>query len=437
MFSKAQLYGALGFSLLEMGLWPSLGHSQEGAPDSLAKEIDRLAEKLEPQVIAWRRDFHQHPELSYCEFRTAQVIADHLRRLGLEVQTGIAHTGVVGLLRGQPGPVVALRAEMDALPVTEATDLPFASQEKTLYNGQEVGVMHACGHDAHLAISMGVAEILATLRQQLPGTVKFIFQPAEEGGGGAALMVAQGVLEDPRPGAIFGLHVLSGEPSGTIQYCPGGAMASADGLRLLVRGRQTHAAMPWGGIDPVVIAAQIILGLQTIASRQVDIAASPVVVTIATIHGGVRGNIIPDSVEMTGTIRTLDPKIQREVHERLRQTAVRIAESGGATAVVEIAPGYPVTYNDPALTAQMVPVLERVVGKERVILHPPLTGAEDFSYFQQQIPGFYFWLGVTPPDQDLRTAPRNHSPHFYVDEGALVTGMRALTHLAVAYLRSP
>ncbi|MEW6754308.1 MAG: amidohydrolase [Candidatus Latescibacterota bacterium] len=433
---------ALWLALLALLAWhalpPSRAPAQALLPSPLAARLDELARQYEPQVIAWRRDFHQHPELSNCEVRTARVIALHLERLGLEVRTEVGGTGVVGLLRGRAAePVVALRADMDALPVTEATGLPFASREKTTYNGQEVDVMHACGHDAHMAILLGVAEVLAAARDQVPGTVKLIFQPAEEGDAGAARMIADGVLENPRPRAILGLHVLSGEPSGVIRYRPEGAMASADHLRILVRGRQTHAAMPWGGVDPVVVAAQIVLGLQAVVSRQVDLTTAPAVVSLATIHGGVRSNIIPDSVELTGTIRILDPAVQEEVHQRVRQTALRIAESAGATAEVEIGRGYPITYNDPALTGRMVAVLRHLLGDERVVLRGPLTAAEDFSYFQQQVPGFFFWLGVTPPTQDLRTAARNHSPQFYVDEGALITGVQALSHLAIACLATP
>src|SRR6266850_674927 len=317
----------------------------------LDAEIDRRAAQVEGKVVEWRRDIHAHPELSNREVRTAQVVAEHLRALGLEVRTGVAHNGVVGVLRGgRPGPVVALRADMDALPVTEEVDVPFASKVRTQYNGQDVGVMHACGHDAHVAILMGVAEVLAGMRRDLPGTVKFIFQPAEEGvpsgeDGGAEMMIAEGALDDPKPGAIFGLHVFP-YPAGQIRYRPGGTMAAADGLRIVVHGRQTHGALPWAGVDPIVVASQIVLGLETIVSRQVDITAAPAVVTIGAINGGVRNNIIPDSVVMIGTIRTFDPAVQRDIHERVRRTAESIAQSAGATAQVTIEPGVPVTYND-------------------------------------------------------------------------------------------
>ncbi len=413
--------------------------AQEDAPSPLAERIDARATEIEDQVIAWRRDIHQHPELGNREFRTAALVADHLKSLGLEVRTDVAHTGVVGLLRGgQPGPVVALRADMDALPVTEMVDVPFASKVRTEYNGREVGVMHACGHDNHVAILMGVADILASMREDLPGSVKFIFQPAEEGApageeGGADLMLKEGAFENPKPEVVFGLHV-GARPVGTIWYRPNGAMASSDGLRIVVRGRQTHGAIPWGGVDPIVVASQIILGLQTIASRQLDVTATASIITIGSIHGGVRGNIIPDEVVMTGTIRTFDSAIRKDIHRRVRHTAEHIAESAGATAVVRIAYGYPVTFNDPALTEQMAPTLKRVAGPDKVFLAPPITGAEDFSYFAQEVPGLYIFLGVTPEDQDPATAPRNHSPLFFADESALNVGVRALANLTVDYM---
>jgi amidohydrolase len=345
----------------------------------------------------------------------------------------------VGVLRGgRAGPVVALRADMDALPVTEEVDLPFASKVRATFNGQEVGVMHACGHDAHVAMLMGVAEVLAGMRRDLPGTVKFIFQPAEEGApagerGGAQVMIEEGVLENPKPGAIFGLHVFP-YPAGEIRYRPGGTMASSDAFRVVVRGRQTHGAQPWAGIDPIVIASQIVLGLQTIASRQVDVTAAPAIITVGAINGGVRYNIIPDSVVMVGTVRTFDAAVRRDIHQRLRRTAESIAQSGGATAVVTVDTGPPVTYNDPALTERMLPTLRQVAGASRVQLNQPLTPAEDFSRYQERIPGLFFFLGITPPGTDPRTVAPNHSPRFFVDEAALPTGVRALAHLAVDYL---
>ncbi len=407
---------------------------------ALLAEVDRLAAQETPKVIAWRRDIHEHPELSNREFRTAKLVADHLTSLGLEVKTGVAHTGVVGLLKGgKPGPCVAIRADMDALPVTEETGLPFASKAKGEYHGQQVGVMHACGHDIHTSVLMGVAEVLAGMKKDIPGSVKFIFQPAEEGapsgeGGGAELMIKEGVLDNPRPEAIFGLHVFPNSDAGTLTYRSGGAMASADGLFIRVTGKQTHGAMPWGGVDPIVVSAQIIMGLQTIESRQVDVTENPSIVTIGIIRGGVRSNIIPDTVEMTGTIRTLDREMQKDIHARVRRTAEKIAESAGATAEVTIGIGDPVTYNDPALTARMVPALERVAGKDKVSTNPPKTGAEDFSLFAEKIPGFYFNLGSRTPGADPATVAQNHSPRFVVDENAIPLGVRALASLAIDYL---
>src|SRR5213593_2203057 len=411
-------------------------HTQSSRLDA---EVDRRAALVQGKVVAWRRDIHEHPELSNRETRTAELVAQHLRSLGLEVRTGVAHTGVIGVLRGgKPGPVVALRADMDALPVTEEVDVPFASRVRATYNGQEVGVMHACGHDAHTAMLMGVAEVLAGMRAELPGTVKFIFQPAEEGQpagetGGAAEMVAEGVLENPKPDAIFGLHVLP-FPAGDIRYRPGGIMASADAFRIVVHGRQTHGAIPWAGIDPVVIASQIVLGLQTIASRQVDVTTAPTFVTVGVINGGVRYNIIPDSVVMIGTIRTFDAAMRRDVHDRVRRTAESIAQSAGASAVVVIDTGAPVTYNDPALTEKLLPTLRAVAGTSHVALAPLITAAEDFSRYQQHVPGVFFFLGITPPGTDPSKVAPNHSPRFYVDEAAFPVGVRALAHAAVDYL---
>jgi amidohydrolase len=405
----------------------------------LDAEVDRRATQVEGKVVAWRRDIHAHPELSNRETRTAEIVAQHLRSLGLEVRAGVAHTGVVGVLRGgRPGRVVALRADMDALPVTEEVDVPFASRVRATYNGQDVGVMHACGHDTHTAMLMGAAEVLAGMRRDLPGTVVFIFQPAEEGPpagerGGAELMIAEGALDNPKPDAIFGLHVLP-YPAGEIRYRPGGAMASSDGLRIVVRGRQTHGAQPWAGVDPIVVAAQVVMGLQTIASRQVDITAAPAIVTVGVINGGVRNNIIPDSVVMLGTIRTFDAAMRRDIHERVRRTAESIALSAGATARVTVDTGPPVTYNDPALTEQMLPTLRQVAGAANVHLAQPLTPAEDFSRYQERIPGLFFFLGITPPGADPRTVAANHSPRFFVDEAALPVGVRALAHVAVDYL---
>ena len=421
--------------LIALGLAAPL-HSQARRLDA---EIDRRAALVQGKVAAWRRDIHAHPELSNRETRTADLVAQHLRSLGIEVRTGVAHTGVIGLLRGgKPGPVVALRADMDALPVTEEVDVPFASRVRATYNGQEVGVMHACGHDAHTAMLMGVAEVLAGMRQELPGTVKFIFQPAEEGQpagetGGAEEMIVEGALENPKPAAIFGLHVFPYQ-TGEIRYRSGATMASADAFHIIVHGRQTHGAIPWAGIDPVVIASQIVLGLQTIASRQIDVTAAPAIVTVGVINGGVRYNIIPDSVVMVGTIRTFDAAMRRDIHDRVRRTAESIAQSGGASATVTIDTGAAVTYNDPALTEQLLPTLRAVAGSSHVAEAPLITAAEDFSRYQQHIPGVFFFLGITPPGTDPAKAAPNHSPRFYVDEAAFPVGVRALAHLAVDYL---
>jgi len=426
-------------TLLALPIPAPRADAQEMDVAALRAEADAGAEAVAARVVAWRRDLHQHPELGNREFRTAGVIAEHLRSLGMEVQTGVAHTGVMGLLRGGlPGPVVAFRADMDALPVTELADVPFASRATTEYNGQQVGVMHACGHDNHMAILMGAAEVLTGMRESLPGTVKFIFQPAEEGApageeGGASLMIREGVLENPRPDAIFGLHVMP-QHTGILGYRAEGAMASTQTLQITVRGRQTHAAMPWGGVDPVVVSAQIVMGLQTVVSRQSDITQAPAVVTIASIHGGLRSNIIPDSVVMLGTVRTLDLEMQERVEERIRRTVEGIAESAGAQAEVYLSRGLPITYNDPELTRRMAPTLERVAGPGRAVQSPPTTGAEDFSYYQQVVPGLYFFLGVIPDSIPLTEAYPNHSPYFFADEAALPVGVRALVNLAIDFL---
>jgi amidohydrolase len=393
---------------------------------------------LDAKVLSWRRDIHQHPELSFHEARTAQVVAAHLRSLGIDVRTGVGGHGVVGVLRGgRAGPVVALRADMDALPVTEEVDLPFRSRVRAQSNGQDVGVMHACGHDTHVAMLMGAAEALAGMRAQLAGTVKFIFQPAEEasgtGEGGAAAMIRDGALENPRPSAVFGLHVFAGYPVGHVGVRAGGLMASSDGLRIIVRGRQTHGAIPWGGVDPIVVASQIVLALQTIVSRQVDLTTSPAVVTVGSIQGGVRGNIIPDSVVMIGTIRTFDQRMREQIHERVRKTATSVAEGAGATAAVTIDLGNGVTNNDPALVERMRPTLLRVAGG-RLGEARQTTTSEDFSRFQERVPGMFVFLGITPENQDMTRVAQNHSPRFFVDERALPVGVRLLVALATDYL---
>ncbi|MEO7008296.1 MAG: amidohydrolase [Caldimonas sp.] len=410
---------------------------------TLAARIDSAAQALEAQVIAWRRDLHEHPELGNREVRTSAIVAEHLRKLGFdEVRTGVAHTGVVGLLKGAlPGPVVALRADMDALPVTEEVDVPFASKARTLWNGEQVGVMHACGHDMHTSILMGVAALLAGLRAQLQGSVKFIFQPAEEmppagEDGGAKMMIAEGAMEAPKPEAIFGLHVTSRLPVGVLGYRPGPAMASSDTLQITVHGRQTHGAMPWFGVDPIVTAAQVVLGLQTVVSRQVDLTREPAVVTIGSIKGGVRGNIIPDSVDMHGTIRTFDEAMRDDVHERVKYLAEAISRGSRAGCTVCIDKKYPVTVNDPELTAAMVPTLGRVAGAGQLLLVPKVMGSEDFSFFQKVVPGLFFFVGVVPPGTAPDQAAPNHSPRFHPDEGGLVLGVRALAHLTCDFLEA-
>ena len=411
------------------------------AAQILAPEIERRAAAVDAKVVAWRRDLHQHPELSNRETRTGKLVAEHLRALGLEVRYPVAHTGVVGVLKGaRPGPVIALRADIDALPVTEEVDLPFKSTARAQYNGQEVGVMHACGHDMHTAMLMGAAEVLAGMKARLQGTVVFVFQPAEEGvpvgeKGGAPQMIREGVLENPKVDAIFGLHVFADYPLGDVAYRSRGIMASSDRFGLVVKGRQTHGAMPWGGVDPIVVSSQIVTSLQTIVSRQVDLTATPAVVTVATIHGGVRFNIIPDSVAMTGTIRVFDPKVREQVIAAARRTAEQVAASGGATAQLTLGtdPNF-VTFNDPALTERLRPTLERVAGAGRAYVGRQTTTAEDFSHYQQKVPGVFVFLGVTPPGTDPLTAARNHSPRFFADERALPVGTRLLANVAVDYL---
>ena len=406
------------------------------AANPLAADVDRLATEINSQVVAWRRDFHQHPELGTQETRTAKVIADELRKLGYDVTTGVAGTGVVAVLKGsRPGPVVALRADMDALPVTEQVELPFKSTAKADWNGQQVGVMHACGHDNHMAIQLGVATVLAKLRDRLPGTVKLLFQPAEEGPGGAEPMIKAGAMQNPKVDAVFGLHVFP-LPAGNLQYRPGPMMASADSFLIRLKGRQTHGAVPWGGIDSIVIGSQIVMALQTIVSRTVNITEAPAVVTVGRFAGGNRSNIIPEQVEIEGTVRTFDEAVRKDIHARIRSIAANLAEIGGATAEVEFGLGYPVTRNDPALTERMAPTLRRVAGANNVTVGPLTGTAEDFSYFQQQAPGMFVFLGVTPRDQDHTKAPQNHSPLFFADESALPVGVRVMANLALDYLHA-
>lgn len=425
------------FSALVAGVLLNLSLDAQSTASAM---IEKKAAAIEKKVIEWRHHIHENPELSNREFETAKYVANHLKSLGLEVKTGIAHTGVVGILNtGKPGPTVALRADMDALPVTERVDIPFASKAKGTYIGQEVGVMHACGHDTHVAMLMGAAEILTSMKEQLPGKVVFIFQPAEEGAppgeeGGASLMVKEGVLDNPKVDAIFGLHINSATEVGKVKYKPGGELAAADIFNIKVKGKQTHGSTPWTGIDPIVTSAQIIMGLQTIISRQTELTKEAAVISVGKITSGVRNNIIPEEAEMTGTIRTLDTEMQEKIHDKIRHVATTIAESMGATAEVEIIRGTPVTYNDPALTAQMLPTLERTAGKENTILIDAITGAEDFAYYAQKIPGLFLFVGGMPKGQDPAMAAPHHTPDFYVEDSGMNLGVRLLCNLAIDYL---
>ncbi|TFV96103.1 amidohydrolase [Algoriphagus kandeliae] len=410
------------------------------AQSPLRSQIDQKAAEVESQVIEWRRDFHKYPELGNQEFRTAKIIADHLRSLGMEVTEEVAVTGVVGVLKGgKPGPMVALRADMDALPVTERNDLPFKSVNTAVYNGQETGVMHACGHDSHVAILMGVAEVLAGMKDQLKGSVKFIFQPAEEGVydvdiAGAELMVKEGVMEDVD--AIFGLHIWSQIEAGKIGYRSGPFMAAVDNLEVTITGTQAHGAAPWSSVDPIVTSAQAIMGLQTILSRNVNITENPAVVTVGAIHGGIRHNIIPEKVEMIGTIRTFGDEQQALVHKRITEIITNIAESAGAKAEVNIGKLYPSTVNPPELTSQMMPSMEAAAGKGNVIAMPPVTGAEDFSFFQREKPGFFIFLGGMKKGGDPLTTPSHHTPDFFIDESGFILGVKALSYFTVDFMES-
>jgi amidohydrolase len=407
----------------------------------LQTKIDKMAIEMEPKVIEWRRHFHQYPELSNREVKTAAKVAAHLKDLGIEVQTGVAVTGVVGILKGsKPGPVIALRADMDALPVTERSTLTFASKEKAIFNGQETGVMHACGHDTHVAILMAVAEILAKNKSELKGTVKFIFQPAEEGApageeGGASLMVKEGVLDNPKVDVIFGLHIQSISPLGTISYKPMGMMAASDWFTIKIFGKQAHGSAPWGGIDPIVVSSQILGGLQTIISRQTELTKEAAVITVGRINAGIRENIIPEYAEMAGTIRTLDAEMQKDIHMKMKRTVENIAESAGARAEIEIKNMTPVTFNDVALTEKMVPSLIRAAGEENVKRINAVTGAEDFAFFQQKVPGLYFFVGACPPDVDPSKTPvGHHTPDFRIDERGMLTGLKAMLNVTLDYM---
>jgi amidohydrolase len=424
-------------ALLAAAAAPSLAAQ---SPSALEAEIRRRTQEVLPQVVAWRRDLHEHPELGNRETRTAGIVAAHLRKLGLEVRTNVATTGVVGVLRGgRPGPAVALRADMDALPVTEEVDLPFRSRARAEYNGQQVGVMHACGHDQHVSILLGTATVLAGLRDRLPGTVVFLFQPAEEGPppgetGGAKVMIAEGVLDNPKVEAVFGLHVRPGR-SGEVGFKADGAMASSDQLDIVIRGRQTHGAVPWAGIDPIVVTAQAINALQAVVSRQTNLAQAPAVITIGSMHGGVRRNIIPDSVVLSGTIRMFDSEMQQEIHQRITRTVTSVAAAWGGTADVRIERQTPVLVNERALTAQMAPTLHRYA--RRAYADIAWTPSEDFAFFGQKVPSLFVFLGATPDSVRVEDAAPNHSPRFFADESALPYGVQVMTGLAVDYLHAP
>ncbi|PZR29489.1 MAG: amidohydrolase [Citrobacter freundii] len=406
----------------------------------LKQKIETAINRIEPQCIAWRQEIHQHPELGNREVNTAKLIAGHLKKLGLDVKEGVAKTGVVAILQGgKPGPCIALRADMDALPVTERVNVPYASKDKTTYNGQEVGVMHACGHDTHVAILMSVAEVLAGIKNDLKGSVKFIFQPAEEGApegeeGGAALMVKEGVMENPKVDVVFGLHIESAIEEGTIEYKSGSFMAAADFFTIKVKGRPSHGSQPWLGIDPIAASAQIIQGLQNIVSRQSELTKAPVVITVGKIQSGVRNNIIPEDAIMLGTIRTLDSDMQKKVHEQFRHTIKTIGDASGVTTEVIIDTKTLVTYNDPALTKKMIPSLEKAIGAQNLKEREWVTGAEDFSYYGTKAPALFLYLGGMPKGNDPKKAPPHHTADFFVTDSAMKTGIQAFCQMVTDYM---
>ena len=406
------------------------------------KQIEKMVNATENQVIDWRHWFHENAELSNREFKTGERIASILREIGYEPQTGVAKTGVVAVLKGRkPGPVVGLRADIDGLPVKERVDIPWASKQMGEYNGEEVPVMHACGHDTHLSILLGVAKMLWEMKEQVPGTVKFIFQPAEEGAppgeeGGAELMVKEQVLKNPDVDVIFGLHIDARTPVGILRSRPEGIYAASNSFRIDIKGKQAHGSSPWFGTDPIVTAAQIINNLQTVVSRNAQLTKAPAVVSIGAIHGGNRSNIIPEELYMLGTIRTLDPEMTDLVHKRVREVAIKTAESNNAEINITIDKGYPVTYNDPTLYEQMLPTLKRAAGEGEYEVMKPITGAEDFSYFQKEIPGLYFDIGGCPPGKDPETVAGHHTPDFYVDDAGMKLGMKAMMGLALDYLKN-
>ena len=407
-----------------------------------SEQLDMLASQVQPQVVEWRRWFHENPELSNREFNTSVRVAEILTEMGLQAQTGIAHTGVVAIIRGgKPGPLVAIRADMDGLPVVEETGLPFASRARGEYMGNDVGVMHACGHDSHMAMALGAASVLNAVKDDLRGSVMLIFQPAEESApageeGGAELMLKEGIFEQNRPEAIFGIHVGINQPGGKIAVRSGPMLAAVDSFQINVLGKQTHGARPWNGVDPIVVASQIVLGLQTIASRQVDVTQAPSIVTVGRISGGVRNNVIPDKVELEGTIRTFNEEMRQQIHMRIERTARLIAESAGAVIEYELDYGYPATINDPGLTEKMMPTLQQVAGEGGLVSVQPQTVAEDFSFFADEVPGLYMFLGNGKPGIDANTLPSNHSPLFDMYEPSMETGVRAFSHLVVDYLQS-
>ena len=417
----------------------ALSFSTQLFATDMSREIDAATARILPKVVEWRRHLHQYPELGNRETKTAKYIEDHLRKLGIEVRAGVAKTGVVGILKGaQPGPVIGLRADMDGLPVTERNSLPFASKETADYNGQKVGVMHACGHDTHVAMLMGTAEVLAGMKDKIKGTVVFIFQPAEEGPpageeGGAPLMVKEGVMDNPKIDAVFGIHINSQTDAGTIEYKSGAVMAASDWFQIKVKGRQTHGAYPWLGTDPIAVASQIYIGLQMIVSRQSELTKAPVVITVGKINAGIRENIIPEDLTMAGTIRTLDSAMQKDVHQKIRTTATKIAESMGATVEVTIDTKTLVTYNTPSLVEKMLPSLQKAAGKDNVQLTEWVTGAEDFSYFGEKAPAFYFTVGGMRKGQDPKTAPAHHTPDFMLDDSRLDVGIKAFANIVFDY----
>ena len=424
--------------LIALFIIPSLSISQDLHKIALEK-----AEAIEEKVVEWRRHFHQNPELSNREYKTGEKIAVHLKSLGLEVQTGVAHTGVVAILKGgKPGPVVGLRADIDALPVTERNDLPFKSEVVTEYNGKETGVMHACGHDTHIAIMMGVAEVFSEMKEDIPGTIKFIFQPAEEGvpageRGGAKMMVEEGVLKNPDVEAIFGLHINAGTTVGHIKYKTEGIMAASDRFTITIKGKQAHGSTPWASVDPIAVSAQIINSLQYIVSRNSELTKEAAVVTVGIMQGGNRFNIIPETAMLEGTIRTLDEGMREMIHEKIELTATNIAEIAGATAEVEIVENAPLTYNDIDLTNKMVSSLQKTVGEEKLHLMKAVTGAEDFSYFQNEIPGLYFFIGGKPEQEpEGQALGGHHTPDFYIDESGMLTGVKAFINLTLDYMET-